>query len=190
MRRGVKKNFTGEEVAWLISNYANTKNAECMERLGVSHRTMRRLATKLGLEKSPEFMRQAQRHAAHEAAIANMGGNRGAVNLLRYGKATRYRKGHSVRETMTEEQWSELHRKKGETLRETYRKERSRAAFGRQKTKLRVFRQPRATVCFRSNLRKHGYLIARGSFKVVAKEGAAITQSLKHKAENLGFIFV
>lgn len=53
--------------AWLKSNFGHVSNGICALILGVGVRTIVRRAHKLGLSKSKEFMREAQRFSARKA---------------------------------------------------------------------------------------------------------------------------
>ena len=83
------KDLTPEQLAWFRENFDHTKNQELADHLGTSIRTVTRMARELGLWKTKEFVAAMQRNASEHGARATrlMGGNAGAVNLLKYGKA-------------------------------------------------------------------------------------------------------
>ena len=120
--KGIKTRWAQWQIDYLIAHFADTKNDELSEKLGVHWRTMKRKAKMLGLRKSAEFMRQTQRHAAECAAIANEGeGNRGAINLLIYGKPYQFKKGHPPLTGEKEaERLRKVHAKRNETIRKDY----------------------------------------------------------------------
>lgn len=97
--KGTKHIITTAQEAWLIEHYSDTKNADILEHLGWDAnqgRSLRRIAALLGLQKSRDFMHQAQTNAMEHARIANQGeGNAGAKNLLLYGVAHRFKKGEN-----------------------------------------------------------------------------------------------
>lgn len=162
-------NMTLEQHEWFVSNYATTKNQELADHLGLSLQTVGRLARKKGLQKSKEFIAAMQRNASeHGARVTRaMGGNAGAVNLLKYGKATRFQPGVSNKDRMGEDAFAEMCKRRGKTRSETFRKERLRAKWGlEQKTRLRVMTCPAEKVRLRSALRRRGYDIARASNEV------------------------
>jgi hypothetical protein len=82
------------EQQWMRNNFCKTKNAEVAEHLGISHRTVVRIARDMGLVKHPDFTKAMQRNASEHAAKRNKanGGNAGTKNLLIYGKAYRFKK--------------------------------------------------------------------------------------------------
>ena len=82
--KGHKTILTPEQQRWFVDNFPDTKNQDCARHLGISLRTVVRMARALALQKSREFMLMTQREAANEARVMNSGdGNRGAINLLK-----------------------------------------------------------------------------------------------------------
>ena len=157
---GIKHEITPTQEAWLIEHYADTKNEDLLRRLGWkanAGRSLRRLAVRLGLNKSKDFMRTTQANAAAHARIANQGeGNAGSKNLLIYGKAHQFKKGVTSRQRLGE---NERIRKMQASLCETIRKERLRINWGfDQQTKLRLISNQRQ-VQTRYALKKLGYII-------------------------------
>lgn len=87
------------EQQWMRDNFCNTKNAEIAAYLGISPRTVVRIARDMGLVKHPDFTKAMQRNASEHGARVNRanGGNAGTKNLLLYGKAYRFKKGERQR---------------------------------------------------------------------------------------------
>ena len=64
-RRTTRIQFTPEQEQWMRDYFATTLNQECADHLGVSMRTMIRLARRLGLTKDPSFCHeQTMKHCA------------------------------------------------------------------------------------------------------------------------------
>lgn len=117
--------FTAEQEQWLEANFANTSNDECARHCGCSPRTVIRKARAMGLDKSRDFMRQAQANAAEAARIMNQGeGNSGKANLLKYGKAHQFKPGITSRQRLGDERENErlrkAHKKRNETISKDY----------------------------------------------------------------------
>jgi hypothetical protein len=94
--------LNGEETEWLRKAYPHVRTEICSLRLGISPRSVVRIARKLHLNKTPEFMRECQRKTA-EAAQASHQANgtyppKGVVNEnLKKGEAYRFQPGHPYR---------------------------------------------------------------------------------------------
>lgn len=186
------KDLTPEQLVWFRENFDHTKNQELADALGTSLRCITRMARELGLWKTKEFVAAMQRNASEHGARANrlMGGNTGAVNLLKYGKATRFKPGTSHKDRMSAEAFAEMHRRIGESRKETFRKERVRVNWGfEQKTNLRVVRCPREKLMLRHNLRKHGYEIARASNEATVTSTTRRSIKMEARAEKMGIKF-
>lgn len=61
-----------EDILWLRLNFPHMATAICALRLGVSPRTVVRLARQYGLEKTPQFMKEAQAHTAARAKESHL----------------------------------------------------------------------------------------------------------------------
>lgn len=186
------KDLTQEQREWFVANFDHTKNQELADHLGTSVRTVTRMARELGLWKTKEFVAAMQRNASEHGARANrlMGGNAGAVNLLKYGKATRFKPGTSQKERMSAEAFADMHRRIGLSRKETFKKERRRVIFGlEQKTNLRVVQCPREKVLLRLNLRRHGYEIPRASNEATVTNETRRPIRMEARAEKMGIKF-
>lgn len=175
-----------------MANFANTKNQELADRLGTSPRSVTRIARELGLWKSKEFVAAMQRNASEHGAHANrlMGGNAGAVNLLKYGKATRFKPGTTQRDRMSEEACAAMLAKRGAAFKELFRKERRRVIFGlEQQTNLRVVQCPKEKVQLRNGLRKRGYEIPRASNEATVTNETRRSIRMEARAEKIGIKF-
>lgn len=186
------KDLTQEQREWFVANFDHTKNQELADHLGTSPRSVTRMARELGLWKTKEFVAAMQRNASEHGARANrlMGGNAGAVNLLKYGKATRFKPGTSQKERMSAEAFADMHRRIGLSRKETFKKERRRVIFGlEQKTNLRVVQCPREKVLLRLNLRRHGYEIPRASNEATVTNETRRSIRMEARAEKMGIKF-
>ncbi len=186
------KDLTQEQREWFVANFDHTKNQELAGQLGTSLRNITRMARELGLWKTKEFMAAMQRNASEHGARANRatGGNAGCRNLLIYGKATRFRAGESNKDRMSAEAFADMHRRIGESRKETFKKERRRVIFGlNQQTCLRVIQCPREKITLRNNLRKHGYEIGRASNEATVTGETRRSIRMEARAAKMGIKF-
>lgn len=186
------KDLTPEQLEWLKENFGSTKNQELADELGTSPRSVIRMARELGLWKTKEFISAMQRNASEHGARVNRanGGNAGTKNLLVYGKAYRFKAGESNRDRMSEEAFKEMHRRIGESRKETFRKEKRRVLFGlEQKTGLRVVQAPKEKICLRNGLRKKGYEIARASNEAFITAATHRSEVMERRAISMGISF-
>lgn len=184
--------LTQDQREWFVANFGTMKNQELADRLVTSPRSVIRMARELGLWKTKEFVAAMQRNASEHGARANrlMGGNAGAVNLLKNGKGYRFKPGTSQKDRMSAEAFAEMHRRIGESRKEIFRKERVRVNWGfEQKTKLRVVRCPRAKIDIRHGLRKRGYEIARASNEAMVTDETRRSIRMEARAEKMGIKF-
>lgn len=184
--------LTQDQREWFVANFGTMKNQELADRLVTSPRSVIRMARELGLWKTKEFVAAMQRNASEHGARANrlMGGNAGAVNLLKYGKGYRFKPGTSQKDRMSAEAFAEMHRRIGESRKAIFRKERVRVNWGfEQKTKLRVVRCPRAKIDIRHGLRKRGYEIARASNEAMVTDETRRSIRMEARAEKMGINF-
>ena len=180
------------EQQWMRNNFCKTKNAEVAEHLGISHRTVVRIAREMGLAKLPEFTKAMQQNASEHAARRNRanGGNAGAKNLLIYGKAYQFKKGERQKDKMSAEAFDAMHRHIGEQRKKTIKAEKRRVLFGlEQKTKLRVVQAPKEKICLRNGLRKKGYEIARASNEAFITAETHRSEVMERRAISMGISF-
>lgn len=67
-----KIHLTLEQQMWMRRNYPDMANAICALYLGVSESSVVRLARRMGLQKTAQFMREAQAHAARRARESHL----------------------------------------------------------------------------------------------------------------------
>ena len=179
------------ERMWMRKNFGTTKNADIADHLGISPRTIVRIARDMGLNKTSDFTKAMQQNAADCAAKANRGvGNRGKENLLRYGKAYQFKKGERQKDKMSAEAFDAMHRHIGEQRKKTIKAEKRRVIFGlEQKTKLRVVQAPKEKICLRNGLRKKGYEIARASNEAFITAATHRSEVMERRAISMGISF-
>lgn len=129
----------------VVKRYANTDNFTLADSLGVSESTLRRLARRFGLKKSPAYMRKCQRETAAAAKYFRdkSGLNEAMKGVysenLRKGAAHQFRKGENNRQCNGDENERMRVISSAVTRRETIRRERARIKAGLpQKTKLKL----------------------------------------------------
>ena len=190
--KGKKTELTDEQRRWLMEHFADTKNEDCARRCGCSLRTIVRLARSMGLAKSREFMVAARRKGQEMAAIMNRGeGNRGKVNLLRYGARYQFRKGESNVQRLGEAKERERIRKSREARNKTIASERVRIKWGfEQKTKLRLVRQPKQWISYRNTMKRRGYIASRGSREIYYNEKTDRSAAVENNATKAGLIIL
>lgn len=158
--------LTDEQKEWLAKHFKHTKNAEIAERLGCSVRSVTRIARKMGLKKSRQFVTKCQLNAAAEANRVNreLGLYPPKGYQIPNSDKGRFRKGETCIDRLGAKREAARIAKSAASRRETYRLEKARALFGLpRQTKLLVVRKPRKQVYYRSMLRSKGYIVARGS---------------------------
>lgn len=89
-----------EQIIWLRSSYPYIRTEICALRLGISHRSVIRLARKYKLEKTAEFMAYCQKYTAKKAKESHLANGtyppKGIVNEnLKKGEAFRFKPGHA-----------------------------------------------------------------------------------------------
>lgn len=159
--------LTPKQEAYFVKHFKHTKNAELAEKLGISLRTVNRLATLYGLKKSPQFMHKMQIAASDAAKVYNVTHNNYPPKGYRIPRSEefQFRPGESLKDRIGEKRWKAAHEKAVESRRKTLRYERARKTFGlEQKTKLRVLRQPKKRILDRYYLKKRGYVLDEQNF--------------------------
>lgn len=78
LRIGLRKKQPGkiyltlEQQMWMRRNYPDMANAICALYLGVSESSVKRIAYAMGLQKTAQFMREAQAHAVKRARESHL----------------------------------------------------------------------------------------------------------------------
>jgi len=151
--------LTPEQDSYLCQNYPITDNETICEELGISERTVTRLARERGLVKDMSVIDEKRRKkisVSVRRAFLLMGGNDHNEN----GVKTRFKFGFKPLEAFGEEKFWEMHRKAVETRKRRFAEERARVNFGLPpRTRMRVIRQPSQKIQDRSYLKKRGYIL-------------------------------
>ena len=154
--------LSAEQLAWLETHFADTKNKVITERLGISETTLHRLAREMGLTKTKEFFLQCQRGAAEAAKrwwLVNEH-TRPRRKLPSCLVQYQYRKGDKPWDRIGRERWKEAVAKGTEKREKMRREDKARRHFGLpQRTGFKVAQQPRAKILARYYLKKHGYIL-------------------------------
>lgn len=160
-RRTTRILFTPEQEQWMRDHFHDTLNQQCADHLGVSMRTMIRLARRLGLTKDPAFCHeQTMQHCTMMHRLNKGEGNSGKYNLIEAGKPYRFQPGVTPEQRLGEEKNRQRIAKSAASRRETLRKERMRVNWGLpQETRLRVVVNRKAAQ-IRYCLKKAGYILA------------------------------
>ena len=113
MGQGKKIVLTEKQEAWLVKHFKHTKNADVAAKLGISPRAVARFAARLGLKKTPQFMKKCQREmtdAAHRSHLRN-----GTYPPKGYqipgSEEHRFKPGESPKDRTTPKRWAERNRK-------------------------------------------------------------------------------
>lgn len=165
MGKTVKIVLTPKQERWLTNHFKHTKNIECAERLGISLRSVVRIARSLGLSKSRQFMAKCQRETAEAAKISHRRNGTYPPKGFKIpnSEAGQFKSGVSSRERLGAKREAERIRKSAESRRATIKRERSRIVWGfEQRTKLKMVSNPKKRQ-YRYELRQRGYQIARGA---------------------------
>ena len=162
MAQGIKYVMTERQERWFIKHFKHTKNAEIAEKLGISPTSVVRLARKLGLKKSPQFMTKcvaATTAAAKRSHLIN--GTYPPKGFQIPGKEKGYFKaGETSLQRLGPKREAERIRKATASREKTRKSERARAVFGLpQRTKLRVIPVPVAKMRLRCYLKSRGYIL-------------------------------
>ena len=152
--------LTPEQEQYLQDNYATVIHHTLCEHLGISTRTLVRMARARGLVKDMKAIEGQKRERIskalrHLSVIGEL-----KVTAPQNGIKSRFKKGFNPTELFGEEKVKEMHKKSAESRRRVFIEERARVTFGLpQRTKLRVVRQPRQKIEDRCYLKRIGYII-------------------------------
>lgn len=168
MGKTVKIVLTPEQESWLKKHFKHTKNDDIARRLGISVRSVNRIAGELGLKKSRQFMQKTQQNAANKANESHRrnGTYPPKGYIIPRSEEFRFRKGERPIDRIGKEREAERIRKGVESRNELRKLEKARALYGLpRQTKLNVVKRPRSQIQLRHYLKKHcGYIVDRGSF--------------------------
>lgn len=91
------KPLTDEQKRWLRLNFPHMATEICALMLGISNRTCVRRARELGLQKTPQFMKEAQAHTAKKAKESHLknGTYRPKGYIIPGSEKYRFKPGHA-----------------------------------------------------------------------------------------------
>ena len=161
-----KRILSPEEITYLKKHFRNRKNADLARKLGISETALHRFARAFGLKKTPQFVHKTQDEAARKAKASHLlnGTYPPKGFAIPNREKGQFRKGVPLVKHIGARKERQRQEKSAASRRETVKRERARALIGLpQKTKIRLSKEPKAKTALRCNLRKRGYIIARGS---------------------------
>lgn len=200
--RGVKVVLSEAQETWLVENYRNTKNDDICAKLGISVSSLQRIARRMRLKKTPQFMRSMHQNAV-EAAIKAIKSEtpeqrkrRREIAISNQNPENYFKKGVYALKDKTPEERAEIYRKKAESWTRERNKDIARVSLGLdQKTKFRLPKDfnPKRNKSYQSlryALKKNGYLIPKkGSMVVFITERTQRNFKRENNGKKLGFIF-
>lgn len=184
--------LTEQQEAWLTKHFKHTKNAEIASRLGISERSVNRLAKRRGLTKSKQFIRKTQLEAAAKANESNRINGTYPPKGYKIPRSEEFwfKKGESNIDRFGVKKNAERIVNNTQSRKETFRLEKARALYGLpRQTKLQVIKRPRRQIDMRYYLRKRGYIIERGSMTVYYNENTNRSLELESRPRT-GFTFL
>lgn len=181
-----------KQEAWLIKHFKHTKNEEIAEKLGVSLRSVNRLAERRGLTKSKQFMKKCQ---LETVAAANRSHRLNGTyppkgHKIPNREATQFKQGVRPIDRLGAKREAERIAKCVESRKKTFKLEKARALYGLpRETKLNVVKRPVKQIYIRYYLRQRGYIVERGSN--TAYYNSLTKRSLKLESRPItGFTFI
>lgn len=162
MSKGKQIILDDKALIWIDKHYKHTLNRDCATHLGISPRSVCRIAAARGLTKSRQFMTKCQKKGADAAKASHLRNGtyppKGTVIPRR--EEYYFRERESLERRLGKKRAKEARAKAAEGRRKTWKSEKARATFGfPQRTKLRVIPQPRAKVQLRYYLKTRGYIV-------------------------------
>lgn len=184
--------LTPKQEAWLRKHFKHTKNEEIAQKLGISVRSVNRKASKMGLQKTRQFIRKCQLEAAQKANESNRINGTYPPKGYKIPNCEQYRFQKGVRpiDRIGAKREAARIMKSAESRRATFKLEKARALYGLpQQTKLRVVQRPRKQILMRYDLRQRGYIIERGSNVAYYNNDTKRSQKLESRPRT-GFTFL
>ena len=160
--------LTPDQEKYLKNHYKHTKNADLSDRLGISVRSVNRIAKSMGLEKSRQFIRKTQLEAANKANESHRknGTYPPKGYIIPRSEEFWFKKGERPVDRIGKKRETERIRKSVESRNELRKLEKARTLYGLpRQTKLNVVKRPRSQIQLRYYLKRHcGYIADRGGF--------------------------
>lgn len=166
MGKTVKIVLTPEQESWLKNHFKHTKNDDIARRLGISVRSVNRIAGELGLKKSRQFMQKTQQNAANKANESHRrnGTYPPKGYIIPRSEEFWFKKGERPVDRIGKKREAERVRKSVETMAELRKLEKARTLYGLpRRTKLNIVKRPRKQILMRHYLKNScGYIVERG----------------------------
>lgn len=146
--------FTDEEIQYLKDNYANTKNKYIRARLGIGNTLLHRTAIKLGLKKRADYATVFSKKVVNDGRL----NNRPTQEAIENSQAKHLKR-------LNDKEYHSWWRKRcSDGVNKLIKAEKRRVMFGlEQKSNRKVTKAPPYKTRVRTILRRHGYVIERGS---------------------------
>jgi hypothetical protein len=182
--------LTEEQISWLKENFCCTRNAKLAEHLGISERSVARLASRYGLKKSDEHMKQMYQDLIEASIKAMKGVPKPPGFRCDHLEPYRFKPGHKRVPKSPEAEMLRRERQVASRA-ATLKLEKARALFGLpRQTKMPVVQKPRWQIQMRYRLKKLGYIFTeRGSTTAFYNENTNRSLIMENRPRS-GFYFV
>lgn len=182
--------LTEAQTRWLKDNFHCTRNADLAEHLGISERSVARLASRYGLKKSPEHMKKMHAMTIEAAIKVTKGKPKPPGFKIPNSEPYRFKPGHKRVPKSPEAEMLRRERQVASRA-ATLKLEKARALFGLpRQTKMPVIQKPRWQIQMRYRLKKLGYIFTeRGSTTAFYNENTNRSLIMENRPRS-GFYFV
>lgn len=183
---------TPEQIEWLKKHFKHTKNEVIAQRLNISIRSVNRIASKMGLKKTPQFIRKCQLETSARMNECNrINGTYPPKGYVIPNREKNWiKKGEKPIDRIGAKREAERIAKAVESRKQKFKLEKARALYGLpRETKMPVVVHPKWQISLRHSLRKRGYIIARGSNVVYYNSETKRSQELESRPRT-GFTFL
>lgn len=181
--------LTEEQTRYLKENFQCTMNVDLAEHLGISERSVARLASLYGLKKSPEHMKRMHARIIEGAIRAMKGKPKPPGFKCDHLEPYRFKPGYKRVPKSPEAEKLRMQRQLVSRA-ATYKLEKARALFGLpRQTKMAVIQKPRWQIQMRYRLKKLGYIIERGSTTAYYNEHTQRSLAMENRPRS-GFRFI
>lgn len=152
--------LTPEQEEWLDANFATVIHHTICETLGISKRSLIRIARERGLVKDMKAIEGQRRERLSKSLRRSIAMARRKETGSANGVGTRFKKGYKAIDFFGEEKFREMHKKAAETRKRHFTEDQIRYRWGLpQKSRMRVSNQPRQKIQDRCYLKMRGYIM-------------------------------
>lgn len=183
---------TPAQIEWLKKHFKHTKNEVIAQRLNISIRSVNRIASKMRLKKTPQFIRKCQLETTRKMNECNRVNGTYPPKGYQIPRAEefRFKKGEKPIDRIGAKREAERIAKAVKSRKQKFKLEKARALYGLpRETKMPVVVHPKWQISLRHSLRKRGYIIARGSNVVYYNCETKRSQELESRPRT-GFTFL